>query len=145
VSFGVGPQLSLPTATEDETGTDKYQAGVSAVYYNADSKFFQWGGLLTWQTDVGGSGSAPDTNSLALQPFYFFQLGKGLYFRGAPIWSFNLETNDYHVPLSLGLGKILKRGEMVYNFIVEPQFTILDRGPAQPELQLYMAVKVQFI
>ena len=25
------------------------------------------------------------------------------------------------------------------------QFTILDRGPAQPELQLYFAVKVQFI
>jgi hypothetical protein len=37
VSFGVGPLISLPTATEDETGTDKYQAGVSVVYYNAKS------------------------------------------------------------------------------------------------------------
>jgi hypothetical protein len=105
---------------------------------------FQWGGLLTWQTDVAGSDSAADTNLLALQPFYFFQLGKGLYFRGAPIWSFNLETDDYHVPLSLGVGKVVKLGNIVYNFVLEPQFTILDRGPAQPEFQLYMAVKMQF-
>ena len=144
VSLGVGPQLSLPTATEDETGTDKYQAGLSAVYYNANSKFLQWGGLVSWQTDVAGSDSAPDTSTLLIQPFYFFQLGKGYYFRGAAVSNFNLETNDYHVPLGLGLGRVVKHGNTVYNFIVEPQFTILSSGPAQPELQLYFAVKLQF-
>ena len=144
VSFGAGPQVTFPTATEDETGTDKYQAGASVVYFNAKSRFFQWGGLLTWQTDIGGKNSAPDTEQLAVQPFYLFQLGKGLYFRGAPIWAFNLETNDYHVPVGLGLGKVVKQGDTVYNFFIEPQFTILDRGPGQPELQWYFALNMQF-
>ena len=144
VSFGVGPQVTLPTASEDETGTDKYQAGVSIVYFSAKSRFFQWGGLLTWQTDVGGSGSAPDTEFLAVQPFYLFQLGKGLYLRGAPIWAFNLESNDYHVPVGLGLGKVVSHGNTVYNFFAEPQFTILDRGPGQPEFQFYVALNMQF-
>ena len=143
-SFGLGPQVSLPTATEDETGTDKYQLGVAAVYFDATSPTFQWGGLVTWQTDVAGDDDREDTSLLAIQPFYFFQLGKGLYLRGAPIWVFNLETSDYHVPVSLGIGKVIVSGNTVYNFSVEPQFTILDRGPGQPELQLYMALNMQF-
>ena len=144
VSFGVGPQVTLPTASEDETGTDQWQAGVSIVYFSAKSRFFQWGSLLTWQTDVAGSSNTADTNFLAVQPFYLFQLGKGLYLRGAPIWAFNLEANDYHVPIGLGLGKVVKQGNTVYNFFAEPQFTILDRGPGQPEFQFYVALNMQF-
>ncbi len=144
-SFGIGPQLSLDTATEDATGAGKYQAGFAAVYFDGSSATFQWGGLLTWQTDFAGDDDRADTSTLALQPFYFFQLGKGLYLRGAPLWVFNLETNDYHVPIGLGVGKVMKSGNTVYNFFVEPQFTILDRGPGQPELQLYVALNMQFL
>ena len=46
--------------------------------------------------------------------------------------------------MGLGIGKIVKSGDTVYNFFVEPQFTILDRGPGQPEFQLYMALNMQF-
>lgn len=143
-SFGVGPQVSLPTASEDETGTGKYQAGFATVLFDATSPRFQWGGLLTWQTDIGGDDDRADTSLLALQPFYMFQLGKGLYFRGAPVWVFNLETNDYHVPIGLGIGKVMVAGGTVYNFFIEPQFTVLDRGPAQPELQLFFGLNMQF-
>lgn len=144
-SFGLGPQLSFPTATEDETGTGKYEAGLTAVLFDATTPMFQWGGLVTWQTDVAGDDDRADTNLLAVQPFYFFQLGNGYYFRGAPIWAFNLETDDYHVPVGLGFGKVLKSGSTVYNFFIEPQFTVLDRGVGQPELQLYMALNMQFL
>ena len=143
-SFGIGPQISLPTASETETGTDKYQLGAAAVYFDASSKRVQWGGLLTWQTDVAGDDARPDTSVLALQPFYFFQLGNGLYLRGAPIAVFNLETSDYHVPVGLGVGKVFASGNIVYNIFIEPQFTILDRGPGQPEFQLFMGVNMQF-
>jgi len=47
---------------------------------------------------------------------------------------------------SLVSGKILPSptGKTVFNFFVEPQFTILDRGPGQPEFQIYMALNMQF-
>ena len=143
-SFGVGPQVTLPTASETETGTDKYQAGVSIVYFNFTSRFFQWGGLVTWQGSFAGDSDRSHTNQLAIQPFYLFQVGNGLYLRGAPIWAFDLRTNNYHVPVGLGIGKVVKQGNKVFNFFVEPQWTILDRGPGQPEFQIYAALNMQF-
>lgn len=143
-SFGIGPQITFPTATEDATGTGKYQAGLVAVYFDGSSPTFQWGGLAAWQTDFAGDEDRADTNVGALQPFYFFQLGNGLYVRGAPIWAYNFETDNYHVPIGLGIGKIISAGNTVFNFFIEPQYTILDKGPGQPEFQIYTAINIQF-
>lgn len=143
-SFGVGPQLVFDTAGKDATGAGKTQAGVAAVYFDATSKFIQWGGLLTYRTDIAGSSSRPDTSVLAAQPFYFFQLGKGKYLRGAPIWVFDLENDTYHVPVGLGIGQVIPTEKVVFNFFIEPQFTILSKGDGQPEFQLFMAMNMQF-
>jgi hypothetical protein len=143
-SFGLGPQLTLPTATDDALGTGKYQLGFAAVYFDASSTIFQWGGLVTWQTDIAGDSDRDDTSLLAVQPFYFFQLGKGLYLRGAPIWVFNLENDSYNVPVALGIGKVFKSGKTVYNAFIEPQFSIMTKGPGQPEFQLFMGFNMQF-
>jgi hypothetical protein len=143
-SFGVGPQLVFDTASEDATGTGKTQAGVAAVYFDATSQFFQWGGLLTYRTDIAGSSSRPDTSVLAAQPFYFFQLGKGKYVRGAPIWVFDLENDTYHVPVALGIGQVIPTEKVVFNMFIEPQFTILSKGDGQPELQVFVGLNMQF-
>jgi hypothetical protein len=143
-SFGVGPQIVFDTASKDVTGTGKTQAGLAAVYFDATSSFFQWGGLLTYRTDIAGSSSRPDTSVFAAQPFYFFQLGKGKYLRGAPIWVFDLENDTYHVPVGLGIGQVIPTEKVVFNFFIEPQFTILSKGDGQPEFQLFMALNMQF-
>lgn len=145
VAVGVGPLLGAPTATEDETGTGKWQAGLAGVFFDGRSPKFQWGGLLTYQTDFAGDKDRANTSLLVGQPFYFWQLGKGLYVRGAPQWVFNLEYNSYHVPMGLGIGKVMPIGGTVFNFFIEPQYTILDRGVGQPEFQIYAAVNMQFV
>ena len=99
---------------------------------------------MIWQTDFAGDSDRDSTNLLAIQPFYFFQLGKGLYFRGAPIWVYNLEKNTYNMPIGLGIGQVMRSGRTVYNFFIEPQFTVLDKGLGQPEFQNYMALNMQF-
>ena len=65
-------------------------------------------------------------------------------FRGAPIWVYNEETGNYHVPMGLGIDIVFSAERTVYNFFIEPQFTVLDKGPGQPELQLYMSLNIQF-
>ena len=144
-SFGLGPQFVLPTASKDETGSGKYQGGLAAVYFDATSPEVQWGGLLTYRTDFAGDDDRADVSVFAAQPFYFFQLGGGNYVRGAPIWVFDLENDNYHVPVGLGFGKVFKAGNIVYNMFIEPQFTVLDKGPGQPQFQLFMAVNMQFL
>lgn len=143
-SFGVGPQIVLPTATEDATGSGKYQAGLAAVYFDATSAVFQWGGLLTYRTDVGGDSDRADVSVFAAQPFYFIQMGGGYYLRGAPIWAFDLENDTYNIPIGLGLGRVFKAGDTIVNAFAEPQFTILHKGDGQPQFQLFVGFNMQF-
>jgi hypothetical protein len=145
LSLGLGPQITVPTATQDETGSGKWQGGVAATVFNARSSDVQWGGLVTWQTDFAGDENRPGTNLLAVQPFYFVQFGKGLYARGAPVAVFNLETGSYNVPVGLGLGKVVPTGNKVFNLWLEPQFTVLSHGAGQPELQIFVGFNTQFV
>jgi hypothetical protein len=144
VSFGAGPLLVAPTASKDETGTDKWQIGAAVVLFNANSPKFQWGGLVTYQTDFAGDNDRPDVSLMAAQPFAFYQLGKGWYFRGAPIWTYNFENDNYNMPLGVGLGKVWVRGGTVFNLFLEPQYSVANRGAGQAKMQYYMALNMQF-
>lgn len=145
VSFGFGPQLTLPTATEDELGSEKWSAGFANVLFNASSPKFQYGYLLTWQASFAGDDDRASVNVGALQPFAFYQLGHGTYLRAAPIWSYNFQNDDYSVPLGVGIGQVLKKGNTVFNMFAEPQFSVADRGPGQPEWQIFLGFNMQFL
>ena len=145
VSVGVGPQITLPTGSETETGTGRWLGGFAATFFDARSKAAQWGGLVTWQKDFAGDDARGHANVLALQPFYFFQLGGGLYVRGSAVAVFDIENDKYNVPVGLGIGKVVPSRKAVFNLFVEPQYTILSRGAGQPELQIYIGVNTQFV
>lgn len=145
LSYGVGPLLGVPTATDDVLGRDQWSAGAAAVLFDARSAHFQYGGLLTYQHKIGGSDRAPDTNLLAAQPFGILQMGNGVYFRSSGIWAFDLESGDYSVPVGAGLGRVVKIGKVVLNFFAEPQFTVLQDGNGQPEFQLFFGFNTQFL
>jgi hypothetical protein len=140
--FGVGPLLAAPTATDDALGADAWQLGAAAVYFNASSRVVQWGGLVTYQTDISGD---DDVSVGVLQPFLFIQLGKGLYTGTAPLWVYNLEDSTYNMPIGVRLGKVVKAGNKVFNVFMEPQFTFLHDGAGQPEFQVFMGFNAQFL
>ncbi len=145
ISFGIGPQLTVPTATKDEAGSEKWSAGLVNVLFDGRSRKFQYGYLLSWQASFAGDDDREDVNIAAFQPFGFYQLGGGTYLRAAPIWSYNLENDDYSIPLGIGIGQVIKRGKTVYNFFAEPQYSVADRGPGQPEWQVFFALNLQFL
>jgi len=145
VSLGVGPLVGVPTGTKDVLGTDQWSLGAAAVYFDARSELVQFGGLVTYQHKLFGSGRAPDVNLLAIQPFGMLQLGKGVYFRSVGIWAFDLQQGNYNIPVGFGLGKVVKAGDMVLNFYLEPQFTVLHDGPGQPEYQVLFGFNTQFL
>jgi hypothetical protein len=142
--FGVGPLVVAPTATDDALGSDKWQAGAAAVFFDFTSPVLQWGGLVTYQHSFAGESDAFDTSVMVVQPLVFWQLGKGTYLRSAPAWVFDLENDTYNVPIGFGIGKVIKTGGTVYNIFVEPQFTILHKGVGQPELQIFVGLNMQF-
>lgn len=146
ISFGIGPQLTIPTATANALGTDKWSAGLANVLFDGRSKKVQYGYLLTWQHSFAGDNDARDVNVAAFQYFVFYQLKQGWYLRSAPIWAFDLETDSYTIPIGLGGGKVMKKGSVVYNAFVEPQFSVADEGPNPwPEWQVFFALNLQFL
>ena len=145
LSFGIGPQLTTPTATHDNLGSEKWSAGFANVLFNADSAKFQYGYLLTWQASFAGNSDREDVNVAAFQPFAFYQLGHGAYLRSAPIWTYNLKNDNYSVPIGVGIGQVIKKDKTVYNIFVEPQYSVLDDGPGQAEWQIFLGFNMQFL
>ena len=144
LSFGFGPQISAPTATKKEVGSEKWSAGLVNVLFDATSAKFQYGYLLSWQNSFAGSSHREDANLVAFQPFALYQLGGGTYLRSTPIWTYNLKNDGYSVPLGLGIGQVIKHDKTVYNLFVEPQVSVADRGSGQPDWQIFFGLNMQF-
>ena len=145
VSFGVGPQINVPTASKDSLGSDKWSAGFANVLFDARSKKFQYGYLFTWMGSFAGNDDREDVNVGACQPFAMYQLGKGRYPRSTGIWAYNFETDGYSMPIGFGIGKVIPRGKTVYNIFIEPQWSIADKGPGWPESQIFIGFNMQFM
>lgn len=145
VSFGLGPQINAPTATKDALGSDKWAAGLANVLFDARSKKFQYGYLLTWMASFAGDDDKPDINTGAFQPFGMYQLGKGSYLRSTGIWVYNFETDHYTIPLGIGIGKVFKKGKTVFNTFIEPQWSVADEGPGWAEWQVFLGFNMQFL
>ena len=143
VSFGIGPQLTLPTASKDGLGTDKYSLGLVNVLFDASSPRFQYGYLLSWQGSVGGSGPS-NINLGTFQPFAFYQLGGGNYLRAAPIWAYDFANSGYSLPLGVGFGHVIVGDKVVYNLFIEPQYSVADKGAGWPQWQVFVGFNMQF-
>jgi hypothetical protein len=143
VSFGIGPQVTAPSGN-DAVGSGKWSAGLANVLFNASSPKVQYGYLLTWQASFAGSDRSAAVNTGALQPFVFYQLGKGRYLRSAPIWVYDFENDTYSVPLGLGFGQVIPTKKVVYNVFVEPQWSVADKGAGYPDWQVFLGFNMQF-
>jgi len=143
-TVGIGPLVVAPSLTEG-MGSKKWQLGGAFVYFNAKSAKIQWGGLVTYQHSVGGSSDDPNTSVAVLQPFYFFQIGKGTYLRGAPLWILDFENNAFNIPIGLGIGKVVKVNRTIFNVFLEPQFTMYDKGNGLPLFAIFGAINMQFM
>lgn len=144
VTFGVGPLVTFPTATETNLGSDKWTIGVANVLFNASSPRVQYGYLLTYEHSFAGDSDRATVSRGAFQPFGFYQLGTGWYLRAAPIWAFNFENGDFNIPLGLGVGKVIPTSKVVYNLFLEPQYIVASEGDGQPEWQLFFGLNLQF-
>ncbi len=143
-TIGIGPLVALPTATETALGSGKWQGGFAFVAFFVHSPVLQFGSLITYQASLFGDNNRAGTSLGAIQPFYFWQLGKGVYLRGAPIWVFDFENDSYGVPMALGIGKVVTVGNTVFNLFIEPQYTMLHSG-VQPQIQLFSGINMQFM
>jgi hypothetical protein len=114
--FGLGPALLLPTATEDETGSDKWAAGPAAVYINLQKKGLMWGGLVYGYWDVAGDDDREHVASYSVQPIVnkFFPGGWYVGLQDIP-WTYNDRTDEWFLPIGPRVGKVTQIGDQKLN------------------------------
>ena len=142
MQLGVGPQLTIPTASRDETGTGKWQGGFAAIAM-APQPWGLVGGLMTWQKSFAGDSDRPSQDNATLQPFVIHNLPDGWYMRSSATWNFNLRNGDYSIPIGVGAGKIWKGNGVTYNLFAEPQWTVAHQGEGQPKFQVFFGLNLQ--
>lgn len=115
--WGIGPSVTLPTATNSEIGSGKLSMGPGAVALVMPKPWVI--GILGRQLwSVAGPSSRKDVNQLLLQPFVNYNLPGGWYLVSAPIitadWTAAPE-NRWNVPVGGGVGKIFRIGSQPMN------------------------------
>ncbi|MCK9818508.1 hypothetical protein M1B35_31400 [Pseudomonas sp. MAFF 302046] len=143
VQLGIGPQVTAPTAAEDELGTGKWQAGLAAIAIDSSPRGLL-GALVQYQSSFAGDHDRAHVESATFQPFLIHNLPRGWYLRSTGTWTFDLKNNTHYIPIGLGAGKAWKAGSNIVNAFVEPQWTVERKGDGLPQFTLFAGINVTF-
>ena len=139
-SWGIGPGFVAPTATRAELGERSWKFSPTFVVVNTSIPTWQIGMLGVYNFPLDGRGS----QSLLFQPLIVKQLGEGWYTGwGDDLWSFNMDSGNFGMPLQARLGKVLKIREESFNVFVTGYYTPdgLRQGPA-PEWGIKLSISL---
>jgi hypothetical protein len=111
--WGVGPSLTLPTASVSRLGSGRWSAGPAAVGLFMEGPWVV-GALANQQWDFAGW-SNKHVNAFLLQPFVNYNLAGGWYLASAPIITADFSAsgdNHWTVPVGGGGGKLWRLGKV---------------------------------
>jgi hypothetical protein len=117
--FGGGPTIVLPTATSDELGSDKWQAGPALVgVYKTEKVTTGALGQYWWSFATQGN-HKPDTSNGSILYFYFYNLPDAWQIGTNPTVTYNDKApsgDKWNVPVGLTVAKTTKIGRLPVKF-----------------------------
>ena len=117
VIWGAGPSLNLPTASNDQLGSGKWNGGLTAVALTVP----KWGsmGILGRQLwSFAGDDDRSDVNQFLLEPFVNYNFDKGWFILTDLVMTANWDapsSQRWTVPLGGGVGRVFKIGNQAIN------------------------------
>ena len=113
--WGVGPTITLPTATDRDLGSGKWSMGPAGVALTMQGHWV-FGALMNNQWSFAGWGDKP-VNAMLLQPFVNYNLPDGWYLTSGPIitanWKADKAGDVWTVPVGGGFGKLFRLGSIL--------------------------------
>ncbi len=126
VIWGIGPSLTLPTATDDALGSEKWSAGPAAVLLTQPGPW-TLGTLVRQLWSVAGDGDRQDVSQLLVQPFVNYNLGGGWYGVSSPVITANWKADSddtWTVPVGGGVGRIFSIAGQAMNAQVQSFYNV---------------------
>mgnify|MGYP006395410593 CR=1 FL=1 len=146
MTWGVGPALSFPTATESTLGSGKWSAGPSVVALAQTEGGWTIGGLINNVWSFAGQSDRADVNFMTFQPFVALSLPKSWTVSVAPILTSNWEApsgEQWTVPLGGGASKVVPFGKLPVNLSVQAYYNV-ERPTFGPEWSTRLVVAFVF-
>ncbi len=138
ITWGVGPTLFIPTATNKALGTGKFSMGPSFVILGMPGKFVL-GALVSNAWSVAGKNDRANVNVFTLNWFVNYNMPKGWYLSTAPVILVNwngTDGNKWTVPFGGGVGKIFKLGKQPVNGSLRAYYNaVTPAGGSNVQLQ----------
>ena len=127
IIWGVGPILSVPTATNHTLGTEKWNAGPAALVM-IQPQPWTLGVLVNNLWSYAGSSGRGHVNQMLLQYFVSYTLPNAWFLTSAPVITANWQTNSgdrWTLPLGGGFGRVFKIGGQPINASAQAYYNII--------------------
>jgi hypothetical protein len=109
-TWGVGPALLVPTASDDLLGTGKWAAGPTVVALTQIEGGWTYGVLMNHFWSFAGDSERAAVSSTFLQPFVAKGLGKGRTLSFNFESSYDWKSRQWTAPFNAGYSQVIKIG-----------------------------------
>jgi hypothetical protein len=143
--WGIGPSITIPTATDKELGSEKWSAGPTGVVL-FQPKFGTFGMLVRHLGSFAGDSDRNNVNQTLFEPFLNYNLPKGWYLLTDIIITANWEADSddiWTVPLGGGVGKLFKIGNQAMNARTEAYYNV-EKPDSAPDWQWGFTIQFLF-
>ena len=145
IIWGLGPSLTIPTASEDQLGSGKWSAGVTGVTLTQPD-WGTWGILGRQLWSFAGDSDRKDVSQLLIQPFANYNLDKGWYLTTSPTITADWEEESgdkWTVPIGGGAGRLMRFGKQPVDFKLAAYYNV-EKAKYAPDWSLQLQVKFLF-
>ena len=146
VTWGVGPAIVLPTASNPELlGTGKLSIGPTGVLFVAAGKFTM-GAVASNTWSVAGDSDRDDVNFFFAQWFLNYNIGKGWAVGTAPIITANWKAesgNQWTIPWGLQISKLTHFGSRPVNLLAG-YYKNSEHPEGGPDYQVRVQINMLF-
>ena len=111
-TWGAGPVILAPTATDNVLGTEKWGAGPTAVALR-QANGWTYGALVNHIWSFAGDGDREDVDSTFMQPFVAFTTSKQTTFGLNAESSYDWEADEWAVPINAMVTQVFKVGGQI--------------------------------
>ena len=115
--WGLGPSLTVPSASNEVLGTEQWSLGPAFVVFR-DIGSWSLGLLISNAWSIGGESDRADVNFGFMQPWFYYNFPSGAYLFYEPVITVDWEADSddrWTVPLGFGVGKIFPFGSQYIN------------------------------
>ena len=111
VTWGVGPVILMPTATDSKLGAKKWGAGPTAIVLKTNGPWTV-GGLANQVWSFAGDDARPDISSAFIQPFAAYNTPTAWTFSVQSESTYNWKTERWSVPVNFAVAKLVRFGQL---------------------------------